>query len=179
MSDYRSAISSALQQQSFLHRVREELLELDSQFSQLDEELMIAEVDHTFIEQQMCSLKEQLKQYQDQSELLKVSELDLKGRRSELGLQRFLLKDLQLLLSGEPFVLARALFFTQSLLDFATEHGMGEMSVSQMIKDRAKGMILDLDGASYAYLENQEGELFFSPKALSDSFLHLLQDLSD
>ncbi len=176
--DHSSHIENALQQQSFLRKVREYLLQGEEQYSALDEEALVLEVDLSFAQQQIASLEKELQKYRTHLESLQVSEAAFQQKISESDLQKSLLKDLESLLSGH-FDPSKALFFTQSMLDFASARAWGEMGLFDRLKAVEDPMILDVDGQRYAFLEFADGKYCFHAEALDADFYDLLKGLSD
>jgi hypothetical protein len=178
--DSSSHIGDALQQQSFLHRVREYLLSLEDQYSALDEESMMFEIDISFTRKQICSLEAELKKYRGHAEKLKLSDAAFQEKRRQMELRRSFLKDLQSMLSGEVnFSHDSALFFNQSLLDFASARGWGEMTLMEKLGNTDDGMMFDIDGKVYAFLQLSSDQYIFHPDELSPAFRSDLESLSD
>lgn len=172
-----SQIGDALQQQSFLRKVREYLLESEEKRSVLDQEAMMMELDLSFAQQQIASLEGEIQRYHDQVEDFKVSEEERKEVFVQLELEQMLLLDLEALLSGS-FRKESARFFTQSALDFATARSWGEMTLLELVAN-AQGMILECDGDAYAFLHVEKDSYVFHPRILSEGFCKVLKGVSE
>jgi hypothetical protein len=177
MSPDDSQIGDAMQQQSFLHKVREYLIDVEEKRSALDEDAMTIEIDVSFAQQQIASLEKELQRYRLHAAELEDSDVLFQKRVRDLESQGMLLLDLEALLSG-VFRRESAQFFTQSALDFASARSWGEMTLLERVA-QTDGMILEIDGVAYAFLELEKEQYVFHPDALSDDFCKILKGFSD
>lgn len=174
MNDDLFAGDHPIQQQSFLHQLREQMLLVDQEWKRADEGLMMAEVDVRFAEQQQQELQRAL-DAQSAQLVDAQAQRDLQAQLLQhFQEKRDLLLDLEEALSG-TLQAHQLRFFTCSQLDFAHQLGLGEITLQQQLDALGERFLFHHQGHSYVFLQLADGSYWFRAEALSGALFDFIQ----
>lgn len=153
-----------LDQQAFIRKIREYLLQLEKEIEESDHASVMSEADLQVQQDERQALEQKTESLKRKIEEQEQKAMEAKKQHDLLVDQQNLLLDFQGLLAG--FFQPR--FFTQRFSDFALAKDMGEMTLQKMLDQSTDGLSITVKGENYWYVKAPDGEYYFHEEAVKN-----------